>query len=372
MINQELISWIQQTRVSGISDAQITQTLLAQGWSQSDITDTFAALTPARTTTPAQDTATASSQAGVQPFQKRNLIQDAGNFNMNITDIDQGVHSYIWSRHRTLYLTSIIGSTVLCVGLLFYLNQITSFASNPRAFEIPFFAFLWPVFLYAHYKLQIQHLFMEQIAQAIGFTHEVRGDATSITGRLLNIGHSKKMEDVISGTYQGYPIRIYDYTYTIGYGKGSHVEHHTIFEVAFDKKLPDIFLQPARYVLFSGNTGSDDISVTLEGDFNKYFILYAPKNYDMEIRVIFQPDLMADLIDKYQAYSIEIYENKLSVIAPLLTKKTDFLTTHDLVDSLFTKIFHSLKEVDDMGQDSSTARTQQSSAMPSVFSEDQL
>jgi hypothetical protein len=284
-----------------------------------------------------------------QPFQKRNLIQDADDFNGNIADIDQSVHSYIWNQHRALYLTSIIGSSILFSVLVVievvYFNQIARFFNGDiRIMFIPLFAFFWPFSVYTKFKMRIQHLFMGQIAQVLGFTHEIKGNPASVTGKMLNIGHDKKVEDVMTGIYQGYPIRIYDYTYTIGYGKGSHTESRTVFEVTFHKELPDIFLCPSSG-LFTSSISSTDVPIQLEGDFNKYFSLYAPKNYNMEIRVIFQPDLMAKLIDNYRTYSIEIFENKLYVIAPLLTNKVAFLATHDLVDSLYVKILPSLQEV---------------------------
>lgn len=44
----------------------------------------------------------------------------------------------------------------------------------------------------------------------------------------------------------------------------------------------------------------------LEGDFNRYFTLYGADGAEIEVLRIFTPDVMAYLIDHYQAYSLEL------------------------------------------------------------------
>ena len=288
---------------------------------------------------------------------KYHLIPDINDFNENIDDVDKGVHDYIWTHHRTLYLGSWIGSVSLCIALfgleiLYLAPTMQSIGEHDgRVYLLPLIVLSWPVGIYTHFKLQMQHLFMQQIAQVLGFTYAGKGDLTSVTSKILNAGHDNKMDDAMVGIYQGYPMRVYNYTFTIEYGKSAHTKEYTVFELTFDKKLPDIVLRPVMSLSIGGFSvtpnisSSNETSVRLEGDFNKYFNLETPKGYDMEIRVIFQPDLMAELIDKYQRYSVEIFQNKLYVFATTLTKKTDFLATHDLIDSLFTKILPYIQEV---------------------------
>jgi hypothetical protein len=51
--------------------------------------------------------------------------------------------------------------------------------------------------------------------------------------------------------------------------------------------------------------------LSLEGDFDKYFTLYAPKEYKRDALYIFTPDLMSLLIDESNAFDAEIVDNKL-------------------------------------------------------------
>ena len=92
-------------------------------------------------------------------------------------------------------------------------------------------------------------------------------------------------------------------------------------------------------------TPDGDIEIELEGNFNTTFTLYAPKNYDIQIREIFQPDFMTMLIDQCSNCIIEISNNRLHILTPTITNKQEFLKIHDLIDTLFTHIIPYLTEV---------------------------
>lgn len=51
--------------------------------------------------------------------------------------------------------------------------------------------------------------------------------------------------------------------------------------------------------------------LSLEGDFNNYFTLYAPNQYERDALYIFTPDLMSLLIDNAQAFDVEIIDDCL-------------------------------------------------------------
>lgn len=56
-------------------------------------------------------------------------------------------------------------------------------------------------------------------------------------------------------------------------------------------------------------------TLSLEGDFNKYFTLYAPKKYERDALYVFTPDVMATLIDAGKDYDMEIIDDNLYVYA---------------------------------------------------------
>ncbi|MEO8261245.1 MAG: hypothetical protein ABI566_01635 [Pseudolysinimonas sp.] len=56
-------------------------------------------------------------------------------------------------------------------------------------------------------------------------------------------------------------------------------------------------------------------TISLEGDFDRYFTLYGPKGYETDARYVFTPDLMGLLIDETGDFDVEIVEDKLFVYA---------------------------------------------------------
>lgn len=71
----------------------------------------------------------------------------------------------------------------------------------------------------------------------------------------------------------------------------------------------------------------------LEGDFDLYFTLYAPKQYERDALYIFTPDLMALFIDNASDFHVEILDDHLFVYS---TKPFNMLApaTYELVDQL--------------------------------------
>lgn len=53
--------------------------------------------------------------------------------------------------------------------------------------------------------------------------------------------------------------------------------------------------------------------MSLEGQFDRYFSLYAPKEYEQEALYVFTPDLMALLIDNVNDYDAEVVGNQLFI-----------------------------------------------------------
>lgn len=162
---------------------------------------------------------------------------------------------------------------------------------------------------------------MQQFAEANGYTFVDRGMWD--TGVLFTLGHDQKAFDVISGQYKNYPIRLYVFQYTIGYGKGSHTYLNTVFSLEFDAQMPDIFLESRTYPL--GGISSSNNVVKLEGDFNKYFTLNVEPGYEVEALEVFTPDIMANLIDKASLFNMEIADNHLLLYKSGMVEEKDKL-----------------------------------------------
>ena len=129
--------------------------------------------------------------------------------------------------------------------------------------------------------------------------------------------------------------------------KSINASPYTYICIRLAKRVPHILLDnKANNVGFMkkySNTASifsKDQILSLEGDFNNYFTLYAPKEYEQDALYIFTPDLMTLLIDKVKDADVELIGDQLYIykrgympltqsgIAPLL----------ELIDLIGTKV----------------------------------
>lgn len=77
--------------------------------------------------------------------------------------------------------------------------------------------------------------------------------------------------------------------------------------------------------------------VSLEGDFDTHFALYAPEGYDRDARYLFTPDVMALLVDETGDLDVELADDRLTVFSPTPWNLTDPATwerLQQLVDVL--------------------------------------
>ncbi|HTR18692.1 MAG TPA: hypothetical protein VMH91_01780 [Candidatus Paceibacterota bacterium] len=264
----------------------------------------------------------------------------------SIEDVRSSTNTYIIHQHALLFG----GVAILCLaisavsGYEIYLLYL----ANPAAFDariiiLPILPILGISWLYNYYRLRVQHLFVEQIASTLGYTYEESAPVESVVGTSLAIGHSQRVYDVISGTYHSYPVRIFTYQYTVGYGKNARTYTKAVFELTYTNALPHIILKPASWTNEFGSVAGMS-TVNLEGDFGKHFTLLVGNDAQVQAREIFEPDIMQDLIQKFSGYNCEIVGNKvyLTRTGPIY-KREDFLELHDLADNFTDKVIPGLR-----------------------------
>ena len=151
-------------------------------------------------------------------------------------------------------------------------------------------------------------------AKVNGLTLELEQNDTIETGMIFNIGKIGNY----SISLKGDGFRIGNYDYSDGTHEGKHGSWAFI-AVELSSTLPHIVLDGrANNMNFFGSNLSNlpkyymnDQVLSLEGDFDKYFTLYAPEDYKSDALYIFTPDLMAQLIDVSAPFDAEIVGNKL-------------------------------------------------------------
>jgi hypothetical protein len=113
----------------------------------------------------------------------------------------------------------------------------------------------------------------------------------TIAGR----GHSRVLSDVVSGTYSGNRFKSFTYTYTEGHGRLAVIYTQTIIQIVLHKPLPS-FLLDSSLAGVARDIPPNFIHVSLEGNFDSSFKLYAPKESTTDVLSVLSPDIMQALI----------------------------------------------------------------------------
>ena len=169
--------------------------------------------------------------------------------------------------------------------------------------------------MYAEKRTYEQYVRMRRFAQSNGFTITEKGafDDNMKPGMIFDNGHSRK-------THGGYVLNdgtlIENYQYTTGSGKHRQTHNYAYVEIPLARNLPHMVLDAKSnnfMKIFSGLPDEFNTSQTLslEGNFDQFFTLYAPREYEADALYVFTPDVMAVLIDECKDYDIEIVDDKL-------------------------------------------------------------
>lgn len=134
------------------------------------------------------------------------------------------------------------------------------------------------------------------------------------SGMIFDEGHSRQIPEALRFTSG---VEIGNYQYVTGSGKNRQTHVYAYAKVPLGRHLPHIVLD-ARQNNFLGMSNLPDTfkanqRLELEGDFNKHFNLYAPKQYERDALYIFTPDVMATMIDNGERYDMEIVDDMLYI-----------------------------------------------------------
>ncbi len=97
-----------------------------------------------------------------------------------------------------------------------------------------FFAIMGLIFYIAHIQAKKRRQDMERIAGDLGFSFMVEDPSMDIAFNFFKVftkGHSRKFENVLTGSLAGASITVSDYTYVTGHGKNRSVHQQTVFIV---------------------------------------------------------------------------------------------------------------------------------------------
>jgi hypothetical protein len=172
---------------------------------------------------------------------------------------------------------------------------------------------------------------LDRFARANGLVSLPLSPDPRYSGSIFGIGNSRAGYDRLhSGS--GRFLDLGNYRYTTGSGKNRTTHNWGYLALQLDRRLPNMVLDARSNDGVFGatrlpNRFSRDQVLKLEGDFNRYFTLYCPREYERDALYVFTPDLMALLIDNAHMFDVEIVDDWMFVYSarPLDTLDPDVL-----------------------------------------------
>jgi len=156
---------------------------------------------------------------------------------------------------------------------------------------------------------------LDSFAAANGLSYSPSSAEPDYPGSIFNLGDSRSSNDHLQrlvGRYLDYG----NYSYVTGSGKNRTTHNWGFVAMRLDRALPHIVLDSkANNLLFGASnfpaSFAKDQMLSLEGDFDRYFTLYCPKEYERDALYVFTPALMAECIDEAAPFDLEIVDRWL-------------------------------------------------------------
>lgn len=151
---------------------------------------------------------------------------------------------------------------------------------------------------------------LKDFASTNKLTYMEQDSRITLPGSLFQEGHTRKIEHVVSGAFLGFPFRSYEYRYNTGSGKSETTHDAMVLEVSLPRVLPQ-FVIDSQLEMVIPLVFDRSQKIELEGDFHKYFDLYAPDNYGVTALTILAPDAMEVVMQHAVLCDIEVVQDRL-------------------------------------------------------------
>ena len=155
---------------------------------------------------------------------------------------------------------------------------------------------------------------IDRFAIANGLTFTFDQPSPSYPGMIFDEGRSRELRELLS--FPG-NTEIGNYVYVTGSGKSRSTHNYGYVRIKLDRKLPHMVLDARHnnFLAFSNLPDTFDKSQTLslEGNFDTYYTLYAPQQYERDALYVFTHDVMAVLIDSGAKYDMEVIDDTLFI-----------------------------------------------------------
>src|SRR5687767_10750577 len=211
---------------------------------------------------------------------------------------------------RIIFITAVV---VVIASLI-----LSPFDSEIASF-IPVATMLGGLLVFISYFSKVRGVrkrILQQFAadNKLAFTPTI--DVTAQSGTMFQHGSLREGKNSMEGEYNDLPFQLFDYEYSTGSGKNRRTHYLTVLSFTLPRKLPhmviDSLVEPGANGISTLPIQFDRSQrIELEGDFNRYFDLYAPNKYGISALTVVAPDVMMTLMQHAALCDIEIIDNKL-------------------------------------------------------------
>lgn len=275
--------------------------------------------------------------------------------NLGFQNISGSKYTNLNSLRQSMFLGYIT------VGTLLYLIMPAIFQGSIQLVLLTRFLVVGGVFIACLYdynawkrRLQAFEDSLGLFAATSGLEYYPRSGALSghHSGSLFAHGHSRRSEREFRGVFRNLPFSFFNYYYETGSGK-SQVSHDVaVMEITLPRRLPHMVIDclaeteaSNRSVLPIEFDASQRLE--LEGDFHKYFTLYAPDKLAISALTVMAPDAMLALMQSRALCDIEIIDDKVYFYWPDLPRNgSDYSDTFRTVEAVLDEIGDKLTQGD--------------------------
>jgi hypothetical protein len=157
---------------------------------------------------------------------------------------------------------------------------------------------------------------LDSFAQLNHMTYEFERRDLRYSGAIFSLGTKAVASDVMT-VMSGRGIQIGNYrSHARSLGDSARFQGGYV-AIELDRRMPHMIAVAKRRRKLGGQSIAPGLLrnqvLSLEGDFDKYFTLYAPRQYERDALYVFTPDLMVLLIDRLATYDLEIVDNRLYI-----------------------------------------------------------
>lgn len=176
---------------------------------------------------------------------------------------------------------------------------------------------------------------LSAFAEQNGIAFRARISNPGYPGTIFRQGEARRSFNVMR-YHRGRSIEIGNFRYVGDIGP-RRVPEWGYIAIRLDRKVPNMVMQSKLNQKLFGTrlpvTFTKHQVLPLEGDFGRYFTLYAPMTYERDALYVFTPDLMALLIDETAAFDVEVVDDWMFVyshkpfdmLSPLTYERADHI-----------------------------------------------